>query len=486
MESIKKGITVVGVEATNFHRLSFAHVELVPGQGLVRVTGKNGAGKTSLLRSIRAALGGAGEVLPESVNSESEDKTGSVKLTLSNGFTVTRRFTEANPKGYLTVEGADGGKHTQAKLAEWLGPLSFDPLAFFDLKPERQREILLALGGDVELPTKLDALRSARAAKYEERTPWISTKRRASQVAKPTGERPAPVDISAELGRMGQLQKTERERQDLIRETEKKRDAAAARALAAIDAADRVAEQAERVRVEAVRAVAHAGDEVTRLREELARAERTKETAHAAFEQATAEAQATRSAVGKLETPQRAAAAVSEPELPADPTEELEQVRARIAAAETVQKSVQPWEAWERAQAEEAEASERVAALSGEMAALEDQERALIASAGIPVEGLGFAENGGPILNGRPLAVASGAERIRLAVGVALAANPDLRIALVDEANDMDLDGLQALDELARAHGFQVWAARIGLEGPGEIVVEEGTARARAAEPVAV
>lgn len=448
MASTKQGITVVGVEATNFHRLTFAHVELIPGEGLVRVTGKNGAGKTSLLRSIRAALGGAGEVLPESVNAGSEDKTGLVKLTLSNGFTVTRRFTEAQPKGYLTVEGADGGKHSQTKLAEWLGPLSFDPLAFFDLKPERQREILLSLGGDHDLPAKLEQLRRARASKYEERTPWISTKRRASQVEKPAGERPEPVDVSAELRRMGALQKAERERADALRE------------VAALRQLRRTAEE-NQLRV---------SNRITEIRAQLHKEE-------AALEALRAEGM-------KLDERIDAGAFAAD-EMP-DPARELDEVRDRMAAAESVQKALQPWEAWERAQQEAAGAAATVEVLTAAIDALDQQEAALIASAGIPVEGLGFSQDGGPLLNGRPLAVASGAERIRLAVGVALAANPDLRIALVDEANDMDLEGLKALDELARAHGFQVWAARIGLEGPGEIVVEDGKARAREVESAAV
>lgn len=444
----KSGITVVGVEATNFHRLTFAQVRLIPGEGLVRVTGKNGAGKTSLLRSIRAALGGASEVLPEPVNAGAEDKTGIVRLTLSNGFTVTRRFTEAQPKGYLTVEGADGGKHSQTKLAEWLGPLSFDPLAFFDLKPERQREILLSLGGDPELPAKLDRLRRSRANKYEERTPWISQKRRAGQVARPGGERPVPVDVSGELARMGELQAAERARADVRR---------------AVD-------DAQRAIAAATEGVAEVDRKIAELQEQLRRAQALREARASRVEELRAE----------LAEAEQAFAGTT------DPAAEMEEVRARVAQSDSVLAAIEPWKAWERAQAELAEATFKIAALEKDMATLEEMEAALIATAGIPVEGLGFSGDGAPLLNGRPLAVASGAERIRLAVGVALAANPDLRVALVDEANDIDLEGLTALDELARAHGFQVWAARIGLEGPGEIVVEDGKARARGVAAAAV
>lgn len=438
-----KGITAIGLKVESFHRLRAAEVELIPADGLIRVTGKNGAGKTSLLRSIKAALGGAGEVLREAVvNEGSEDGTGSVRLTLSNGFTVERRFTAAAPKGYLTVTGPDGGKHQQGKLNEWLGPLSFDPSAFLTLEARRQREVLLSLGEDPELPRKLDQLRERRAERYQERTPWISQKRKASQVHPPEGERPEPIEVSAELERMGQLQRQERERQDALREAE---------------ATTRQAEAAEARYKDADARVA----DLERLLEE-------------------AKAQAVKAAKVARATEDDAKRAAAEAEALPDVTQDIEGVRARINEADRVQTALEPWKAYDRAHQEMEEATAAVDALTAEMDAVEAQERELIASAGIPVDGLSFAEDGAPLLHDRPLEVASGAERAKLAVAVAMAARPELRICLLDEeANGLDLDGLKELDRLAKEHGFQVWCARIGLEGAGEVVVEDGEAWAR-------
>lgn len=430
-------ITVVGVEVSNFHRLRVARVQLVPGEGLVRVTGKNGSGKTSLLRSLKAALGGAGEVLGEAVvNDESEDGTGSVRLHLSNGFTVERRFTEANPKGYLTVIGPDGGKHNQGKLTQWIGPHSFDPLSFFSEPPARQNEILLSLG-DPSLPQQLQALRAERAQVREQRTPWIVKKRSAMQVPQPAGDRPERISTRDELARMGELQRAERE----------KRQAA--------ENVDRL--RRERARGEEVEEQLQAKIDELRERLRLAESDLKKEQAKdAQLDQAIDEA------------------IVAWEELP-DPTAELQAVQARLEEADEIAAALRPWEAWDRAQAELEEAREREAELTDEIADFDRRELDLVASAGLPVAGLTFDESG-PQLNGRPLSVASGAERIRLAVAVALAVNPALKIALVDEANDVDLEGLEALDELAKEHGFQLWVCRLGLEGHGEIVVEDGQA----------
>ncbi len=38
-------------------------------------------------------------------------------------------------------------------------------------------------------------------------------------------------------------------------------------------------------------------------------------------------------------------------------------------------------------------------------------------------------------------------------------------------------EALEALRALAEEHDFQIWACRIGIEGPGEVVIEDGEAR---------
>lgn len=440
MANAKKGITIVGIEVSNFRRLKVAVVKMIPRIGLVRVTGRNKSGKTSLLRSIAAALGGAKEVNPSSVHSGSEG--GGVKLELSNAFSVGRRVTPANPKGYLTVIGADGGEHKQGKLDEWLGPLSFDPLAFFSLEGQRQAEILLSLGPDRELPSKLADIRARRAKRFDERTPWISTKRRVSQVPKPDGERPRPVDVSAEMRRMGELQKAERERDDAGRREQRLRT------------------EVPKLRGALEKAQAHVLDLVT----QLAAAEADVEGMEGSIQSATAAADA--AAIDFLDL--------------LDPAAELAQVRARIEAASAIDASIEPWKAWDRAQAELEEATSQYDRITAELHAFDSEERALVATVPVPVEGLGFSPTGEPLLNGLPLEIASGAERIELAVGVAFEVNPDLRVALIDEANDLDLEAMERLDQRAKERGFQIWACRLGIEGPGDVVVDDGEAFDRA------
>lgn len=430
--------TIVRLVARDFQGLRAARVRLDREAGLVRVTGKNGAGKSSLLGAIKAALGGAAEVHVRAVRDGAEDQTAEVELTLSNGFRIRRKLTEANPKGYLTITGPDGGKYGQGKLDDIVGPLSFDPLAFFGLKPDRQREILLGLGGDPELAAKLDDVKSRRAEKYDERTPWISQQRTAAKVAKPEGERPEPVDVSGEMKRLGELQAAERDRQDAARELESQR-VRRRRCAEEIADSERMVEELEERLAAARELVQRHCELATEIDGELADAE---------------------AALAEL----------------VDPAPAIEAVTARISEADAVAAALEPWKAWDRAQAQNAEAADKVAELTHDLNGLDQERDALIAGAGIPVEGLTFDESGAPLLNGRPLELASGGERIRLAVQVALAVDPALRICLVDEANDLDLEALAALHEHAQAHGFQLIVCRIGLEGDGEVMVADGVA----------
>lgn len=430
----KKGTTILRAEAENFRRLRFAHVENVSGEGLVKVTGKMAAGKTTVLRMVKEAFGGAGEVLPDPVNLESEDGKGFLLVELSNGYTIERRYTENAPKGYLTVTGPDGGRHTQAKLNEWLGPLAFDPLAFFGLKPERQREVLLSLGTDPELATRLQELKEYRARLYDERTPWISQKRTAAKVPRPEGKRPKPVDVSAATAKLDELQKMDRLRED------------AGTAIQVLEAR-----------------LTNATEDVNAIRERMAELERELADGLDQVKDLTAGLQEAKTEYDGM----------------TDPAADIAKTMDVIRSADAVTEALRPWEAWEAATAKVKEAEKMEKALTASIDAAKQEETQLISNAGIPVTGLAFSEDGEPFLNGLPLSSASGGEKIQLAVEVALASGSDLRVCLIDEANDLDLDGLERLDELAKAHGFQIWAARIGLEGPGEIVVEDGQATNR-------
>lgn len=467
----KKGIHIVGIEVRNMYRIRFARVELIPGVGLVKVTGDNGAGKTSLLRTIMAGFGGAGSVLPHALNDETDGKPGYTKIDLDNGFTIRRDVTEAAPKGYLKVVGPDEGKHTQKKLDAWLGDHhDFDVLAFFGLRPERQREILLGLGTDPELAKKLADLKTEHGVAYDRRTPHISDKRRHTAVPKPGllpgDKKPEPIDVSAEMAKLTELQEARALRQDAYRRALRLEDGlvASRRSIGQrCETRDRVLDQSTA--------------NIQLLKDNLAEAEKSHASTIGSYAEELAGLE---DAHEKQEEDARVADGAYE--AMEDPTAEIEAVSARIGQAEEVARQLAPWRAWERAQEALEVSLAKVAELDGQLAAIKEKEASLISGAGIPVEGISFGEKGEPLLHGRDFALASGKDRILTSVAVAVAADPELRVCLIDEANDLGISALQTLHEQAEEHDFQIFGCRLGLEGNGEIVVDDGRAWANGYE----
>lgn len=433
----REGIHVVGVEVQNMHRLRCAEVVLKPGGGLVTVTGANASGKTSLLRAIAGAIGGAGEVHEEALREGAE--SGRVHLQLSNGYTIDRHFTERNPKGALKVRGADGGAHKQGTLSGWLGDTSFDPLAFFTLKPDRMTEILLGLSTDPELASTLRGLRGDLETLADERRPHNSEVQRCQRMRAPEGERPEGVDLDAELARVEGLE-TDVEQWKALGD-------------AIVSANGDIATITEHL-------TAHRTS-VDELEKKLLDARGLVERTGVHLEAAQKRRE---EAVGVLENN-------------TDPTPDLAAAREKVRSATARNAALEPWREWENSRGSLAAAQEAAAELTGRIDGLRELEATTIAGAGIPVEGLTFDADGHPLLNGRALELASGGERIGMATAVALAVDPQLRVCLVDEANDLDLAALEALAELGERHDFQIFACRIGIEGPGEIVVEDGMAR---------
>ncbi|MGO2634791.1 MAG: AAA family ATPase, partial [Galactobacter sp.] len=148
---------IISLTTTNYKRAR--HVEIRPDAdgNLVIVSGKNGQGKSSVLDSIAAALGGVNaKATPRPIH-DGEDRAEIILET--EDLIVTRTFTEGGSR--LKVASQDGATYSkgQAKLDELIGRLSLDPLAFTQLSDREQVATLLDLVDLPFDPTELDAQR---------------------------------------------------------------------------------------------------------------------------------------------------------------------------------------------------------------------------------------------------------------------------------------------------------------------------------------
>ena len=123
-------MNIVKLQAENIKRI--VAVEIKPDGALVQITGRNGAGKSSVLDAIWWAL--AGERSHQSAPIRKGADTARIKLDLGE-VVVTRHFAKREDDSVvtrITVENAEGARFPspQKMLDSLLGSLAFDPLAF--------------------------------------------------------------------------------------------------------------------------------------------------------------------------------------------------------------------------------------------------------------------------------------------------------------------------------------------------------------------
>lgn len=411
-------LRIVGLRAENIKRLRA--VEIHPEGDVVIIGGRNGQGKSSLLDGIWWAL--AGKSAQKDSPRPIRDGEAEASVTLDLGELVVER-TWRGVDSVLTVRGASGQRvmSPQAILDALTGHMGFDPITFANQGPKAQRELLLGL---VELPFDLDEIDAERRAAYDQRT---DVNRQARALEARLDAEPViviPPDVPSIAVAMGEY--------------------AAANA------------QAHGNRE--VRAAFH------RATEDVARTEQRVLEAQAALDVAI---DMKEQAASTYRTRLIAFEAVGD-----DPD---------IAALDERVKEAEHWSEM-RARAD------RRLDMQTDLDALEvqvrecatfideiDQRKAFgLANATMPIDGLGFGEEGGITYQGVPFSQASSAEKLRVATAIAMAGDPRIRVIIITNGSLLDDDNMAMIAEMADAHDFQVWIEVVGDGDGTAIIIEDG------------
>lgn len=408
---------IVELRAENVKRLRAVHIKPNPDGSMVVLSGSNGAGKSSVLDAISMALGGRDQIPHEPIR-RGEDRA---EVVVDLGEIVVRRTFTPTGGGALTVSNRDGAKFSspQTMLDALVGRLTFDPLEFSREKPSRQAEILRDLVGlDV---SDIDA---ERERVYAERT---DSNRQVKAMQARLDAMPHHPDAPKDPVNVSELADELAEAEDRNRQHASLRD---------------LHQTHERDLLDVKKVVAE-------LRRRLAEAE-------ADLVEAEKIAADYRTRVAGLQDIETAP------------------IRQQLRDAESINRKVR--ENHERANL----AIERVMAsgasdrLSERIAALDEQRAARIASAPMPVDGLGFNEDGRVTLNGIALEQASAGERLRVSVAIGLAMNPRLRVLLIRDASLLDSESMRIVADMASRAGSQLWVERVESSDATTIVIEDG------------
>lgn len=410
-------------------------VEITPEGNVVEITGKNGAGKTSVLDSIYWALSGLDTVQSAPIRQGQKNAKIVLRLSGERELVVTRKFARKDEGGFttsLTVESADGAKFSspQTMLDQLLGTLSFDPLAFARMKPAEQFDSLKRFVPDFDFAqTELD-----QKADYDRRTAISRQAREAAAAAEaivvPVETPEEPVDetaLAAELEDAGK-KNTELEqrkgRRDYVREE-----------IADLE-----------------RRIGSHDSRIEQIKRELQESEDSR----------TADLAAVAAKKKQLD---------EAPPLP-DPVETTE-IRHRMDAARLTNTNVSRLAERKRMLARAAELEAQAEEITARREARDEAKRKAIAAAKMPVEGLDFGA-GVVLLNGQPFDQASDAEQLHTSVAIAAAMAGTLRVIRIRDGSLLDSDGMKCLADFAVKHDLQIWLEKVSDGGGCGIIIEDG------------
>lgn len=431
---------IVELRASNLKKLTA--LELKPGtKNVLEVTGKNGQGKSSVLDAIWYTLGGGDAIGAEAVKHGAQNAE--VTLHLDDEFIVTRKFSASGTTN-LTIKNKDGAKYPspQALLDRLLGRLTFDPLAFISMNPDKQAIELLKLVGVEELLKDLARQDADDLVKRRDLNRDLNQREGAlaqitSDIPKDLPEDEIDLDEMVEAqeqiiqaNHTADLQEREHRNQN---ENLKNR----------IETADINIRMARR-EIEQLRI------KIAGLEKDIERLGRDKATLQDA-----------------LNAPWR-------PPLKQDPGD----LKQKIAEATEINQWLEIRDRRDRLieeiQGLQTQISDVNFAINERKATRENR----LAKATWPLPGLTIDENQNIRYQGALLAQASTAEQLRVSCALAMAMNPKLRVILIRDGSLLDRDNLGVIQELAKTHDYQIWVERIEA-GLGEplVVLEDGLAK---------
>ncbi len=178
-------LQIVGLKVQNFKVLKAIHI--VPDGPLVKLVGKNGSGKTSVMDSIEAAFGGKDKFPKNPVRKGT--KRASIEVDMGE-LVIRRGINEETGGTTISLVGKDGGtiNSPQSVLNTLYNQLACDPIKFKEMKPADQAAALSAMVG-------------VDASKFEAREKTFHTQRtdvnrRAKEKAQDADTAKANLDVS--------------------------------------------------------------------------------------------------------------------------------------------------------------------------------------------------------------------------------------------------------------------------------------------------
>lgn len=418
-------VKISSLEMENVKRVRALALEPTEN-GLTVIGGRNGQGKTSVLDAIAWALGGD-KFRPSMPAREGSVLPPEIRVELSNGIIVERK----GKNSALKVTDPSGGRRGQKLLDEFLEQLALNLPKFMEASDKDKACTLLQIIGVGE---RLSELERQEAQLYQER---LMVGRVADQKQKYAAEMPQYDGVPEDIVSASELI---RQQQDILA---RNGENARKRARAAEITRNRESLESELARIEDK--MIELNKVLTQTRKAVEDAKRDEETAQkdalTLHDESTAELEANIAQIDEINA----------------------KVRANLDRAKAVEDARQYTAQYND--------------LSGKIDQVRGQRRALLDGAELPLPGLGV-ENGALVYNGQAWDCMSGAERLKVAVAIVRALNPNCGFVLVDKLEQLDTETLRDFGSWLEQENLQVIATRVTSSGDDcTIIIEDGTVK---------
>jgi exonuclease SbcC len=386
--------------------LGIAECELMPGKITV-ISGANRQGKTSILKALETAFAGGGD-LSDRIRTDTNKAT--ILVELDDGVTINRKLTAAGNYVAVSKDGFER-KGPQSWLNELIGEgtLSFNPIAFFTAKPDRQREMMLSaipisvtpenlqdwFGTDFGIETDrhgLEVLADVEKLVYENRRDANAVVKGVKGRAEALAEK-VPDDFDAGAWREADVSALNEQ----------------------IRAAGQAQEREQNLRAklaEWIQRQAYNADKKAALLAQIEELERDDEVCRLTAAELKAD-------LAALEIP------------------DASEAQQRLSEYSDAQRTLADVDALEQARSELADAEQTAARYDQLVEQVRTKPDELLRAADVPIEGLEIKPDA-ILLNGVEIQNLSGSERLLLALDVVRAVNRDFGIICIDGAEALD------------------------------------------------
>jgi DNA repair exonuclease SbcCD ATPase subunit len=405
-------------------------IEIKPKDNVVIISGKNGAGKTSVLDSIWFALEGGAGLKGTPMPIRRGEKKAEIKLTLDD-FIVTRKWTDNN-KTYLKVTNREGLSYSspQELLDKFIGKLTFDPLSFCDMSDKEQRELLLKLAGldFTEVDNKAEEIREKRRLQGQ-KVKLLSGEREEITI-KDLPE--LQIDTSKLSNKYDKAISLNNE---IVRGEEKLRNN--------VDSIN-----------DGIKNINEKKEEIKKLQQEI---EDMKEKIEVIKVDNTV-----------VEGNNKKIKEWLSENKPIN----TEDIKEELRRAYNINEQIKVRERNKEADKKQEEAQNVYDNHTDELQKLIDGKKDSLQKAKMPISGLNIDEN--ITYNDIPYSQLALSESLKVNMAIAMALNKKLRVILVKDASLLDEDNMKIIEEMAGDNDYQVWLEKVDDTGKIGFYIEEG------------